>query len=132
MTKHLVLGLLGVGVLAGVGHAGLKGSYPVSINLPFRLALGGLATARASVSSNTHIGCYSSVQSFPGGNTYYGFCQARDDAGVNAMCSTSDPELVLQMGRLQGDGRVQFDWDTNGTCIRIILQQSSTQAPKAP
>jgi hypothetical protein len=132
MTKHLVLGLIGVGVLAGVGHAGLKGNYPVSINLPARLALGGLATARASVNGNTHIGCYSSVQASGGGPSYYGFCQARDDNGVNAVCTTSDPDLVLQIARLQGDGRVQFDWDTNGTCIRIIVQQSSTQAPKAP
>ncbi len=131
MMKKLTLALVGVAALTGVVHAGLKASYPVSINTNLRTALGGLATARASANPNTHIGCYSSVTVNPAAS-YYGYCQARDDQGVNAACTTTSPELVEQMARLQGDGRVQFDWDTSGTCVRIIVQQSSAQAPKAP
>ncbi|MEO8703645.1 MAG: hypothetical protein ABI867_26585 [Kofleriaceae bacterium] len=131
MTRHVVLGLLvTVGVLATAAHAGLTGSYPVTIN-PGQ-AMGGIATARSAQSSNTHIGCSTTVTVNGGPASYYGYCQARDNSGVNAMCVTHEPELVLMMARAQTDARIHFSWDSRGNCTSIGLDQSSTQAPKAP
>jgi hypothetical protein len=132
MTKHLLLGLLGATTLIGTGHAGLKGNYPINIDLANRLATGGLATTRASTYANAVIACTSSVSVASNGASYFGTCSARDNAGLYAACITYDAELVTQMARVQGDSRVTFDWDAAGTCTRIQVQQSSAQAPKAP
>jgi hypothetical protein len=49
------------------------------------------------------------------------------------MCTTTNGDLVLQMSRLQGDMRVNFQWDiSTNNCTRISLEQYSMMAPKVP
>ena len=119
---------MGVTAITGGASAGLKGNYPVTITSG--QAFGGLATARSSANPNTMIGCYGLVIAGSPA-TYWGYCQARDDAGVNAMCTTTNGDLVLQMSRLQGDMRVSFQWDlSTNSCTRVGLEAYSMMAPK--
>ena len=131
VMKQIGIALLVVGGLAGLGHAGLKGTYPVSINTSLRLTTGGLASARSSAYGNMHIGCYVSVSANPT-TSYYGYCQANNGQGTSSICTTHNPDLVMQMRSLQGDSRLTFEWDTSGNCIGITVQSSSTAAPKEP
>jgi hypothetical protein len=108
--------------------AGSKTDFPVFIDDTRMAASGTLGSTRNTNETNSLLGC--EVRSDNSGSGSYGFCSARNAAGLERVCSTSNPELVAAMRSLNSDSFVEFDWDSNGQCTFISVDNSSDTAPK--
>ncbi|AKQ64744.1 hypothetical protein A176_001656 [Myxococcus hansupus] len=45
---------------------------------------------------------------------------------------TTDPVLVNALRGLTGDSSIQFNWNAAGDCTSVLVEESSTFAPKGP
>jgi hypothetical protein len=113
-----------IGVVA-TSQAGQKLTQTVTVNTTSRFAYGSLGSARASADTNQTIGC----STFHTGAT---ICSARDAAGINGACSTTDPAYRSAANSLNGDSRIYFQWDTAGACTYLQIENYSSWAPKQP
>jgi hypothetical protein len=124
VTASAAMILLGsAGVLAGT-----KTSFPVFVDDVAMTAAGSLGSTRNTADTSSLLGC--EVESDNSGNGSFGFCSARNAAGTIGVCSTSSPELVAAMRSLNGDSFLEFEWDANGNCTFIEIDNGADLAPK--
>jgi hypothetical protein len=77
-----------------------------------------------------YIGCRISTSSSGTGATVY--CAAQDANGVKGQCSSSSQNFVQLMSTLHSDSILSFNWDANGVCTVMSVENWSSNAPKQP
>lgn len=123
---------MGVAVVAGAfaataAFAGARSTLQVIVNPSGMYALGDLGAAYNSQSNySEYIGCASNAS--PGYS--WGICYATDAAGVSRYCTTDSPDLLASIRHVDGNARLTFTWDANGTCTTISTGQYSFTDPK--
>jgi hypothetical protein len=113
-----------------LAQAGTVNPVSVTVDPVQRYADGDQWTARSSENDLEYIGC--GVRKFDdaaAGAFAFGFCQARDAAGVEAFCNTDNEDLLDVIEAASDFSYLTFSWDEAGTCVRI---GSSTQSLYLP
>lgn len=132
MKKRVtILAGLGVALLTHVAIAGYVQPFPVEVDLVNMLASGDQVTARYSSNEVVNIGCgIRKMQDGAGGIYSYGFCQARDAAKEQILCSTEDPGLLEVMASSGDYGYITFRWNEKNECTYIGFSNQSLYLPK--
>jgi hypothetical protein len=127
---------IAVGVLAltsSIAMAGLVKSVPVTVTVNADgsgSASGSMASARASANDVEYIGC--GVRKYvngAGGVNAHGFCQASDAAGVIAMCSTDNADLLDAFENVADYSFVTFSYNAEGQCTYLGVSTQSFYIP---
>ena len=109
--------------------AGFKSGQVVVINDAQSRANGDMGYVRNSADPLEYIRCYINGS---GQGQANGICQARNSAGVTRSCTTNYDRWLTIIASITSDSNIYFRWDANGKCTMIIIDNSSTFAPKAP
>jgi hypothetical protein len=134
--------LCGIATLAAIlaaskpADAGLISSFPVTIDMTNRQAMGSLGSARNTTDTVQYIGCFNSISGYndPGDPTdpfnvqTGGGCYALDAASHSVSCSLV-PGMVAPMAP---DSLVVFTWDASGNCTGLQVWTFSNTSPKQP
>jgi len=120
-NKGRVVALAAI-ALTGTAVAGFQTGAPVTINDAGRYANGTLGYIHNSASPLEYMGC-STFQ-------HQGYCTARDANGLTRSCSSIDARMVNTMRALNGDSYLYFEWDGDGNCVYIIVENISSTLPK--
>ncbi|MGN6152258.1 MAG: hypothetical protein ACTHOH_09660 [Lysobacteraceae bacterium] len=119
----IALGLV-LALSAGAAIAGARvGPYTVTINDASRIAYGAFADARASADTQQWIGCNY--------NAAAAFCTATNAAGISRSCSTTNAALIDAIHGISSESYVYFQWNTDGTCSYVLVENSSRFKPAA-
>lgn len=100
--------------------AGYVNHTQVGVDTAGRTAYGSMVGARNSADATQYIGC--SVVNF---GSPYALCFARNSAGTNVTCSTTNAGHIDQVAGLNNESYLYFQWDANGVCTYIYSQASS-------
>lgn len=125
--KQRLVGLLSLCAILGVwathAVAGDRERSEVLVQSEYRYAFGSMSSARDSADSTQYIGCnmYSTLA----------VCYAENASGTFGMCSTSDPAMMTLARSLDSGSWLSFDWDANGTCTDIQVNNFSFYGNKA-
>jgi len=129
MKKTLLVAAALAAISLGVVHesrAGLRVSYPVTVNTTSRTAYGALGTARNSSDNLQRIGCYV----FRFSNDGYAWCDATNSAGTSVACTTNQPGHLIAIESVKGDSFLYFTWQLDGDCNWFRVGQDSRYEPK--
>jgi hypothetical protein len=143
MNRKIAIGvaafvLLSVGA-AWKAKAGWRyTNYAVTVDLTNKSASGQMGGSRDNPDDTSYIGCHTwGVNS---GSYVNMRCQARDAYGNYATCwsgannswwGTTSYPAVLDLARtISGDPVIWFQWDSNGNCTFLQVEQYSWNAPK--
>jgi hypothetical protein len=127
VKRNALMALLAL--FASTAFAGYTQPQVVEID-PAGFAHGDQWTARASDNDLEHIGC--GIRKFDdgaGGAISFGFCQARDAAGVDGFCSTENAALLEAMESTSAFAYITFNWNADGQCTRIGNSTQSFYLP---
>lgn len=117
-------GGLALAVIAVTASAGLRWSYPVTINDTSRYVVGTMADARASADSVQYIGCnHNSLNAAS--------CYGTNSAGLSRSCSTNNPAHLAVIRSISSESYIFFQWNTDGTCSYVFVENSSRFKPAA-
>jgi hypothetical protein len=83
---------------------------------------GDLGYVRNTPDTVQYLGCFINGAS--------AICQARNSAGLAKSCITTDPDKVNALRSLNGDSRLAFGWNADGTCSSIIVYNDSRYPTK--
>ena len=108
--------------ISTTAFAGFKSGQQVVIIDGSKFANADLGYVRNTGDSTQYIGCEVSGD--------VGYCTARNRDGLTRSCSTSVAKWVNTIRALNGDSYLYFKWDTNGNCVNISVENTSTTAPK--
>jgi hypothetical protein len=129
--RRACLAVGAIALLTGSAWAGFKSRWPVRIDTTTSTATGSLASARSSRNSIEMIGCEVRAWVYNGGQ-YMASCRAQDDTGASAACWSSNPVIVNALSSLNGDGILQFTWDSAGECVDLAVTNISWADAKVP
>jgi hypothetical protein len=115
-------------LFAGVAYASFKQQSPVFIDTTNRLARGAIADARSGPASE-ELGCFADARS---NGTFFVQCNARDAAGVTAVCSSGNADLARAGQSISDSSFILFQWDATGTCTNIRVGNDSSYSPRGP
>jgi hypothetical protein len=130
MKVKYVLPSVALTLLAGAAYAGAFVSAPISVDHDNRVAQGDQLTARVSDNDVEMIGCGATVRD-DGVNPplHFGFCQATDSEGINAVCITQSAELVDAINTISPYAFIAFAWNENQECISVRHSTQSFYLP---
>jgi len=128
MKKKAVLVFASVVLFGSWAWAGYQQHVFVGVYKSQRQAYGELGTARNSPNSIEYIACFIIWD----GTTKYAQCQARDGSGTYATCLSTSAAFVQVAASVQGDSMIVFNWDANGDCTYISVENGSDNDPKQP
>jgi hypothetical protein len=128
LSRVLVAAVAACAFSAAV-FAGAKTGQVVTINDAKSQANGDMGYVRNTANSVEMIHCYINGS---GQGQANGVCMARNSAGVTRSCSTNYDRWLTIIASITSDSNVYFRWDANGKCTMIIIDNSSTFAPKEP
>lgn len=112
---------LACALAAPFAHAGARWVYQVWISDASRYAVGTMTDARGSADGNQAIGCYH--------NTTNGACYATNAAGLSRTCTTNNPALLNVIRTISAESYIYFQWNTDGTCSYVLIENSSRFKP---
>ena len=124
-----VLALITTGV-----YAGSASPVAVEVDLDNGFAQGDMVTSRYSSDKNEFIGCGS--RHFDDGvfSLRFGFCQAKDQDGDQAVCFTENPDLLDRIDGISDFSFLTFGWIDDGfggfECVRIGFSTQSFYLPR--
>jgi hypothetical protein len=124
-----MLAFAGVVLAAGTSYAGTKTSATVTVSTASRYAYGSMASARSSSDANQYIGC---VTQGHAGGAILAVCSARNSAGVAASCSSTSSAVIQSVTNQTDHSWIRFEWDANGVCTFVTVNNSSQYAPLVP
>lgn len=104
-------------------QAGSRRVLQVVIDDTARSASGALGAARQSTDSAQFISCYNEAGPLA-------VCVARNSAGLQRACTTTDPRHVATIRALRSDSHIFFAWRENGQCRSVVMTISSRDPPK--
>ena len=108
--------------------AGTKTGFPVLVDTSAMAAYGSIGSTRNTSDTLSYLACEITSENTVG--TSFGFCVARNSAGVVRTCSTVNPELVAAIRSLNGDSFLEMHWNSNGDCTVIRVGNGSDMQPK--
>ncbi|MGH8049234.1 MAG: hypothetical protein ACREPB_01090 [Arenimonas sp.] len=111
--------------VAGAAMAGLSYSVPVNINDAYKYAVGTMYGARASSDTVQYIGCYHNAYSSGGSAN----CYAVNAAGVSRSCYTTNVNMVDAIRSISDESYIYFQWNTDGTCNYVLVDNGSRFRP---
>ncbi len=123
MHRKYFFALALAALAAGTATAGQRWVYTVSVNDTSRFANGAVADVRASADTQQSIGCYS--------NQYTASCFATTATGLSRSCSTGNAALIEVARSVGPESYIYFQWNTDGTCNYILVDNSSRFKPAA-
>ena len=106
---------------APLASAGTRAVYQVVINDSARWANGTLTDARGSADSVQGMGCYHNATSAG--------CFATNAAGVARTCTTVNAQLIEVIRHVGPEAYVYFQWNTDGTCNYVLVENNSRFKP---
>jgi hypothetical protein len=124
-NKFRFIGALALAALATSAFAGLKLSYPVSVDSTSRVAWGSMGSARNSADAVQYIGC--SVNTSTTGT--YGICEARSPANSARSCSTTNADMLAAIRMVNEASFIFFTWDANSNCTQVSVVNWSFVEP---
>ena len=118
-------------VLTGpVAFAGTVQPQTVTVDLAGMAAQGDMATARFAPGDQDFIGCgVRKIADGAGGVFTIGFCQARNSAGDQILCNTTNPDLIGAMDSIGDYSFITFNWNADNECTRIGVSTQSFYIP---
>lgn len=128
-------------IVSGKADAGVRTSYPVTVDTTNRTASGSMGSARAGA-TGSYIGCWSAavglVEGQGGDLTVQSGCWARASSTSTAVSCTfptltnggavNAPPPVFAMAR---DARITFKWNANNVCTSLEIAIFSENLPKS-
>lgn len=123
-TFVATLAAAGLIAVAATASAGLRWGYQVSISDTSRYALGDLSATRGTADGVQYIGCYHNTSN-------NGSCYATNAAGLSRSCSTSNPAHLAVIRSIASESYLYFQWNTDGTCNYILVDNGSRFKPAA-
>lgn len=122
---HFVRTALAVSLLALSVNAiaGTKTNTATVINDAVQMASGSLSSARTSADTLQFISC--ELYATSGTIT----CKARNSAGTQRNCTTTDPVYVKTVQMINISSYVAFWWDAAGNCTNILVRNGSNYLP---
>ncbi|HLL55795.1 MAG TPA: hypothetical protein VK447_19695 [Myxococcaceae bacterium] len=131
MKLKIAMALCVVGTLVGTSaEAGYRYVTTLRVDPVARKVKGSLSDTRATADSVQYIGCNVGVS--VGSYSPSIYCVAQDANRVVGSCSTSEQVFVQVLSMLQPDSILSFEWNANGTCTNISVENFSSNTPKAP
>jgi hypothetical protein len=126
--KPFVATALAITLAATSAVAGVKLTWPVTIDMKARTASGTFSDTRAAPDSVSHLACaaFTSVEATP---YSYAVCTGANPT-ANFYCYSYAPEFVAAV-RAHSD-YISLTWDANGNCQRIYTSRDSFSAPVLP
>ncbi len=113
--------------------AGFNSPFPVEVTLNpdgSGRADGDMVSARFADNDFELIGCgVRIIDDGAGGNFQFGFCQATDSAGEQAICNTFRADLLEAMRSTADYSFITFDFNSDGECTRIGFSTQSFYIP---
>ncbi len=118
--KFMVKSALLVALLASTASvsAGYRGVIQVYIDDTYRYAMGNMVDARGSADGVQQVSCVLT-------STGLGGCQAANTSGGYRSCYTTNPDLVNTIRSIGDDSHIYFQWNPDGSCNYIQIQNSS-------
>ena len=131
MSSRIRQGLVALAActLSVAAFAGAKSFAQVSINDAQSQANGDMGYVRNTADSVQMIRCYINGSGQGQANAN---CMARNSAGVTRSCSTNYDRWLTIIASITSDSNILFRWNADGRCTMIIVDNSSTFAPKQP
>lgn len=128
--------MIGIGALIGAAIAtpalaGKKISEGVFVDTANRRAYGAVGSTRNTADTVQWIGCTITATSTSANS--FGSCAGANSANTQFSCSISSGKIALMeaVRSIQGDSRLNIEWDTSGNCTRIDVSNDSRREPKA-
>ena len=120
------------GLWLASAHAGLKGTYPLTVDTAARTLSGSLGSTRNSADVKSYLGVEISqvkgVGSFFPENVSLFY---RTNGGQNTYLMIDDANLVEIAHTITGDSYIEASWDANFVVQSLLVQQASYATPKA-
>lgn len=116
---------------APIALAGTVQPQTVTVDLVGMTAQGDMVTARFAPGDQDFIGCgVRKLDDGVGGAFTIGFCQARNSAGDQILCNTTNPELIGAMDSIGDFSFITFNWNSDNECTRIGVSTQSFYIPE--
>ena len=109
-------------MLSATAFAGHKSSQNVVINTGSRFANGDTGHVHNSSDTVQYIMCRSFGTS--------GSCYARNKDDVSRSCSTTSSSMLNTIRSINSESYVYFQWDADGNCTAITVENGSVARPK--
>jgi hypothetical protein len=106
---------------APLASAGPRWTFQATVSDASRHAYGTMTDARGSSDNQQAIGCYH--------NATNGGCYATNSSGLSRTCSTSNPSLLNVIRAIGPESYIYFQWNTDGTCNYVLIENSSRFKP---
>ena len=116
---------------ADAGHKAFQQPVLVTNTAAARIAYGQVGDARASSDTVGYIGC--GVRATATAKTLT--CSARSATNVNALCSSTDPNLISVFSAVTSYSTIAFEWDTatpTPNCTMLDVGNYSHYRPMTP
>jgi hypothetical protein len=104
-------------------YAGIRAQIFVQVDTVSRYAYGAMTDARGSSDPNQQISCYT--------NASVGSCSFVNSAGTGGSCYTYNQTLIQQIREISDESYVFAQWNADGTCSYILVQNMSWVKPAA-
>jgi hypothetical protein len=129
--NKIAMALCVVGTLVATSaSAGYRYVVALKVDPVARKVKGSLSDTRNTADNVQYIGCNVGVGIGSYSPSIY--CVAQDANRVVGSCSTSEQVFVQVLSMLQPDSILSFEWNANGVCTSISVENYSSNAPKAP
>ena len=120
------------GLWLASAHAGLKGTYPLTVDTVHRTLTGSLGSTRNSADTKSYLGVeISQVKGvgdhFPENVSLF----YRTNGGANTYLLIDDENLLQIAHTITSDSYIEASWDANFIVQGLIVQQGSYATPKA-
>jgi hypothetical protein len=126
----LAVGLLCVASRANAGARDVTFDNVIVFAGPSGTAIGAMGGARNRPDSNQEIGCSLYWQGT--GVGLQASCFAKDASGNVGYCSSTDPAMMQMLATINSDSLLEFSWDVQGRCFKVVVTNGSQYAPKLP
>jgi hypothetical protein len=133
-TSILALALLAASALGiATAHAGLKGNYPLTVDLAKRTAKGSIGSTRnATNNTNAYLGViFSQVAGVGNFIPESVTLEFRTSGGNSTFIDVQDANLQKIAHSILSDSYVSFTWDANFVCQGLTVENSSDSPPSA-
>jgi hypothetical protein len=108
---------------AVAAYAGTRSQLFVQVDTTSRYAYGAMTDARGSSDPYQQISCYT--------NSSVGSCYFVNSVGTGGSCYTYNQTLIQQIREIGDESYVYAQWNADGTCSYILVQNMSWVKPAA-
>jgi hypothetical protein len=136
MKKKYVVGatlFAAAGLWLAQAQAGLKGTWPLKVDMAGRTASGSIGTIRNATNNGTaYLGVsFAQVKGVGDLINESAVLFFKTPAGQSTYIAIEDPNLVEIAHTVTTDSYIEVEWDASFEAVSLLVEQSSPIAPKA-